>query len=314
VTVRRTLIAARNVVADAGAGVVAHLPFLLPVVRLVGRAVDPVPGVRTVYRRFAESYGGRLRAAGKHHQPVAVGPVAFRFDVTDFTAGPWYFYRHPFEPLTARLLLDVLRPGQTVLDVGANRGFFTMLAAALVGPGGRVHSFEPNPAVMTDLREHVRVNGFADRVTCHPDALSDKADDGAVFYVSTKADNSGLSSLTPGAEALDLGYLSASATTRVRTVPLDEWVAAAGLTAPIDLLKMDVEGAETLVLAGARKTLTDNPPRHLVIETKPDGEAARVLAGYGYRAEVLDRAGVLANVLFTHPTADRPPGEPRVTS
>jgi hypothetical protein len=74
---------------------------------------------------------------------------------------------------------------------------------------------------------------------------------------------------------------------------------------------MDVEGAEGLVLAGARKTLTDSPPRRLVIETKPGGGAARALAGYGYRADILDQAGGVANVLFTHPTAGGPAGEDR---
>jgi FkbM family methyltransferase len=92
--------------------------------------------------------------------------------------------------LSAHLLLDgywemwltealaaAVRPGMTVLDIGANLGYFSLLMAERVGASGRVLAFEPNPAVAARLRRNISVNGFDEWAAAHPWALSDK--DGA---------------------------------------------------------------------------------------------------------------------------------------
>lgn len=70
-------------------------------------------------------------------------------------------------------LAEVVQPGMTVCDIGANLGYFTLLMADLVGPGGKVHAFEPNPLIAERLMRSVAVNGFHGRVSVHADALSD---------------------------------------------------------------------------------------------------------------------------------------------
>ena len=70
---------------------------------------------------------------------------------------------------------EVVKPGMTVVDVGANLGYFTLLMADLVGARGRVHAFEPNPLMIKRMQQSIEVNGFSDRVDVHQQALSNVA-------------------------------------------------------------------------------------------------------------------------------------------
>ncbi|HUQ68743.1 MAG TPA: FkbM family methyltransferase [Planctomycetaceae bacterium] len=293
----------RNAVADSAAAVAYHLPPVEPLFRAVGRAIEPIPQVGTLYRRGIDTLVARLTISGQHFRRLTIGDVSFLFDVSDFTSRPWFFHGRLFEPETTRRLLETLQAGQTVLDVGANRGYVTLIAALKVGPAGRVHSFEPNPQVRAELAAHVQMNGVADRATICSDALSDRSDQDATFFVSTFDRNSGLSSLTPSRELLELRMLSPEHTITVRTNTLDRYAEQQGLIAPIDLIKIDVEGAELMVLHGAERTLRERPPRRWIVETEPGSEACRLLASHGYREEHLDPAGDKVNAVFTHPSA-----------
>ena len=291
---------ARNLVADAAAVTADAVPPTEPMFRLVGRAIDPIPGVRTLYRRAIDTLVGRWIANDRQYRTLQIGDVAFEFDVSDFTARPWFFHRRLFEPQTTQYLLQTLQPGWTVFDIGANRGYVTLIAAQKVGPAGRVHSFEPNPQVLSELRSHVKRNGLTDRVLVSAEALSDRCDEQVTFFVSTLESNTGLSSLTPAADLLERQTLSAEHTISVKTITLDEYVRSQGLTSAIDLIKIDVEGAELLVLRGAEQTLRTMPPKRWIVETEPGSEACRLLSGYGYREEHFDAAGDKVNAVFTH--------------
>ena len=184
------------------------------------------------------------------------------------------------------------------VDIGANHGYFTLLAASLVGPSGRVVAFEPNPRVFAQLRTHVDLNHFDDRVRLEPCALADRHEVGAPLFVSQVASNSGLSSLTPAAAALSSHDLSASATVPVTVETFDRWLAGSALLV-IDLVKIDVEGAEARVIAGMTDSLASGRIRALIVETAWLGEAHQRLAAAGCAAEALDRVGDLTNILFT---------------
>ncbi len=292
----------RNVVADSAAVVAYYLPAVEPLLCAVGRAIEPIPQVGTLYRRGIDTLVARLTTNGQHFRRLNIGDVSFLFDVSDFTSRPWIFHGRLFEPETTRSLLATLKPGQTVFDIGANRGYVTLIAALKVGASGRVHSFEPNPKVRAELSEHVQMNRVADRVTICSDALSDLAGQDVTFYVSTLESNTGLSSLTPSAELLNSQALSPDHTITVRTNTLDQYVELHDLTAPIDLIKIDVEGAELMVLNGAERTLRERPPRRWIIETEPGSKACRLLTSHGYREEHLDPAGDKVNAVFTHPS------------
>jgi hypothetical protein len=99
------------------------------------------------------------------------------------------------------------------------------------------------------------------------------------------------------------GVIRADRSVRVPTTTFDAFAARAGL-GRVDLLKIDVEGAEALVLRGMERTLAERPPRLVVCETTPGDEAARILAARGYTVRPLDnpRNGH-GNYLFTAPDA-----------
>jgi FkbM family methyltransferase len=132
-----------------------------------------------------------------------------------------------------------LRPGMTVLDIGANIGYFTLLFARLVGPSGRVHAFEPEPENLELLRWNVEHNGYRN-VTVVPAAVSRRR---GVQELFKSGNNFGDHRLAHGA--------GGRASVRVEVITLDGWLADAG--AKVDFVKMDIQGAECAALDGAHR-------------------------------------------------------------
>lgn len=142
----------------------------------------------------------------------------------------------------------LLRPGDVVLDVGANLGRMSLHAARLVGRDGVVHAFEPCPKVAGSLWRNLQASG-ATQVKVWPLAASDRA--GLVEFQMPVGTNSGWASMR------DLGA-GAAITIKVAAMPLDEleeiWAR------PPRLVKLDVEGAELLALSGMRQSLARHRP------------------------------------------------------
>jgi FkbM family methyltransferase len=150
---------------------------------------------------------------------------------------------------------DGLGDGAVFLDVGAHIGYDTLKAAHHLGPNGRVVAFEPNPRVVQMLRDSIAASG-ATNVIVQPIACSDTETTLTLF--DSTGGNSGLTSL---AEA-NAGQANHPVTVPARR--LDDVIRELGLSR-VDVIKIDVEGAETLVVRGAQETLRRFKPR-LVIE------------------------------------------------
>jgi FkbM family methyltransferase len=224
--------------------------------------------------------------------------TSITLDATEFTTLELHFGGLVYEVATTRYLTGHLAPGNVFVDIGANTGYFAMLAGALVGATGRVMAFEPNPAVFAQLQKHVALNGFESRVTVSQVALSDAADPSARFFVSQDLTNSGLSSLTPPAEMLAGGELSEAHTIPVRVDTFDNWFASSGLD-HIDLIKIDVEGAEARVVAGMTRSLASGAIAAIICETVSGSPAHQALVAAGYKTDVLESVGPLVNVLYS---------------
>jgi FkbM family methyltransferase len=177
-----------------------------------------------------------------------------------------------FEADKQRAFRHVVAPGMVVYDVGANVGFYTLLAAHLVGDGGQVAAFEPVPRNLAFLRQHVALNGLR-AVRVHDVALSD-AEGTARFDLG---------------EESSMGHLSDRGTLEVRTTTLDA-VVARGELRPPDVLKIDVEGAEARVLRGAARTLATARPTILLATHGPavHAECLALLRAAGYEVASLD--------------------------
>lgn len=159
------------------------------------------------------------------------------------------------------LLLDkILQPGMVMVDVGANIGEITMAAAHRVGPGGRVFAFEPMSSLYARLREHIEANRLG-QVTVVKCGLSDQVGSAQLFSASE--------TFHDGTEHQGLGtlYSSTARATPTETIEidtLDKFIGGRDL-AQVDLIKIDVEGAELPVLKGAGNVLARFRP-YLVIE------------------------------------------------
>jgi FkbM family methyltransferase len=137
----------------------------------------------------------------------------------------------------------------TVYDLGAHVGFYTLLFSRLVGPAGVVHAFEPVPRNISYLMRHLRLNR-ATNVRVQELAVTRQT--GTVAFDSSSGVSTGR--VVPSA---------ASKMSRVPAVSLDDFIYARGHESP-DLIKMDVEGGESDVLAGMSRLLAERPPVLLV--------------------------------------------------
>ncbi|MGA2806276.1 MAG: FkbM family methyltransferase [Acidimicrobiales bacterium] len=152
-----------------------------------------------------------------------------------------------FEPNETAFLASVLRPGMTFIDIGANIGLYTLLAAHLVAPGDTVVAVEPSPREQVSLRRNLAVNGQL-AVRVRTEALG-RADGTATLHV-TDASHSGQNTL--GAPVYARTKVIDEIEVRVTT--FDRLVNEEGLER-IDVVKIDVEGAEELVLQGGEASL-----------------------------------------------------------
>ncbi|MEZ5399834.1 MAG: FkbM family methyltransferase [Bryobacteraceae bacterium] len=176
---------------------------------------------------------------------------------TEWRMAAYHAMRGPLEPGLTRFFEATVRPGMIVADVGANVGFFTLLAARLTGGQGRVHSFEPTPATAAILEDNVQVNGFRESgiVAVHRQAVSARRGNARLTVFENDSGHNTL--YWPG------GNESA---VEVETVTLDEALAA---EPRVDFVKIDTEGAEPAVLAGMDRILAANPSIRIAVEFAP---------------------------------------------
>jgi FkbM family methyltransferase len=185
-----------------------------------------------------------------------------------------------FERAEARFLEQFLRPGMTVLDIGAHHGFYTLLASLRVGPEGRVIAFEPSPRERTRLGRHLRFNKCKN-VQVEPMALGNVSGKSDFFVVEGYSDY--CNSLRPPA------IEEQTRTIRVDVTSLDEYLSRSRIV-EVDFIKLDVEGAELDVLRGARSLLEGGQRRPVLlvevfdIRTKPWGYPARDVVDFLHRS------------------------------
>jgi FkbM family methyltransferase len=187
-----------------------------------------------------------------------------------------------FEEGELNFVRRMLRPGMTVVDVGAHHGLYTLLASKCVGRQGRVLAFEPSPREASRLEKHLRLNRCRN-VEVDGRAVADKAGEAELHVVDGPRDWG--NSLRPPSVAEPVHSV------RVNTCRLDDALAEKGIRS-VDFIKMDTEGAELAVLQGAQR-LVHRAPRPVIlaevqdVRTRPWGyearEIMRKLAQWNYR-------------------------------
>lgn len=223
-----------------------------------------------------------------------------------------------YEPVTSEVFLRLLEPGDAVIDGGAHVGWFTLISALMVGPRGQVLAFEPFPGNRSALEENLVLNGLGN---CVVEACALGEEDGsASLYVNL--DNEGGHALWEvGRHNFNLRSREQQQKLEVAVRSLDSLLAADPLQ-NLALVKLDVEGAETAALRGARRTLEAHRWPSLVVELNAfalqqmgssPGELRDLVADWGYGAYFLGEDGPEAlapgewpacdhvyNLLFVH--------------
>jgi FkbM family methyltransferase len=207
------------------------------------------------------------------------------------------FSHGEYEAAEGRVMGEVVQPGWTVVDVGANFGWHAVHLAKRVGPGGRVLAFEPIPATFAELVANVELNG-ATNLEARPMALG-PVEEVVGIYLPASDLGAGAAS-----QHLDLGERI-----QVPMVPLDVFLAREGVDR-VDFIKTDIEGGELDMLKGARDLLARCHPAILVeivdIHCRRFGHDPEAviafLEGLGYRGRYIEEQGGM--VAFD---ASRPP-------
>lgn len=192
-----------------------------------------------------------------------------------------------FEPEVRQEFERIVSRGVNVVDIGANIGYYTILAATLAGPDKRVFSFEPQASMLTKLRRNIEANALRN-VEVFPCALSDSP--GTVTFNLPSEGMEAFGSMHAN------GRFKVTKTVEVETHRLDDVLERMG-SPKIGLVKMDAEGAELLILRGATKLLSSADKPDLIFEANevncsPFGygvfDILQYVHSFGYKLRQID--------------------------
>jgi FkbM family methyltransferase len=200
--------------------------------------------------------------------------------------------REIYEPLETKLLLERLKPGQTFVDIGANIGYYTLLAARQVGPQGKVYAFEPDTENFKLLQKNIEINGYSN-VTLIAQAVSNQSGEAKLY----------LNPLNLGDHRL-VDTKDGRASISIQQVALDDYFKQ--LETLPHFIKMDIQGAESGALAGMKELLARCASLILVTEFGPEGLrrfgadpkdylTALTLAGFKI-SEISEKTGALQSL------------------
>ncbi len=196
-----------------------------------------------------------------------------------------------WEPWIESVLRAELRPGMRFADVGANFGYYTLLGAQWVGPEGAVYAFEANPAICRKLRKSVSINGFDGTVRIFEVGVWSEEGSLELAFTHEYSGGGGI-----GAGEHPVWRLEK---VTIPVAPLDRLLAD---VPAIDVMKIDVEGAEPAALAGAVALLGRSPRVTLIVEFQAESVAQHTgaapvaylesLARHGFALSVIEPSGL----------------------
>jgi FkbM family methyltransferase len=196
-------------------------------------------------------------------------------------------YCDGFEENERHFVSVYLRPGDIFVDAGANIGLFSLIAANRVGASGKVYAFEPSGKTFQRLLENTRINDLSN-VQCFQLALSSESGE-SLFYMS----RDGFDAWNSFAHPIEGGFFSKEI---VQCETWDRFAHSHGLVGRVAMIKIDVEGWESRVLEGARKSLSREDAPVLLVEFS---DKAAESAGFSCK-ELYQKLNSFGYYMFTY--------------
>jgi FkbM family methyltransferase len=249
--------------------------------RLIG-VYDSLP-LRPLKHQLGKLF--RAYASGRTNRTVqtTIEGITYQLDLNE-TIDSTLFYRGSWEPDATATMRQLIQPGMTVFDVGANVGYFTLLFARLVGETGTIVAFEPTTWAIRKLRRNMSLNDFRN-IVAEQLALSDTAGE-----VETSSMQTAFRASWPLTDSRE------RAPEAVTLLPLDSYVRRANIER-VDFIKVDVDGYEHRVVQGAAETLRAHQP-HMMLEI-----GREAMSELGDRSE--DLVELLSSLGYSFLTEDR---------
>ncbi len=205
-------------------------------------------------------------------------------DTRDLLIAPWLLMHGEWEPEETELVKKLIKPGDIFVDVGANLGYYSLLAAR-VG-ASHVYAFEAQPSTYELLGKNVIINWMTKFITYEHLAVYSHTTDLEFFVRNHYPGNSSLGFTAP--DQLEKWFDTTTAV-KIHAVSIDDYFA--DKPGKIDLIKVDVEGAEPAVFEGARRTLAKNRDIKILCEWSPD-QMATARQDPAWSRRILGRARV----------------------
>ena len=210
-----------------------------------------------------------------------------RLELNDLMQFPVYY--NIFEAQYKTCLDAILKDAKVVLDVGANIGQYALYFAF---QGKKVYAFEPMPSMIERLKMHISMNNVSDKITLVTKALT--STNGQLQFSLPKGENSGTASTVLGRSQ------NTDEIIQVEGITLDDYLRSINFSGTVDLIKIDIEGAELFCLQGMKNLLSSPNKPVLILEMNDDmmkmagytpDEVAEFLKQFGYKAYELTRNG-----------------------
>ena len=184
-------------------------------------------------------------------------------DTRDLSLTPHILLDGYWEMWITQFFLSRIKPGMTVVDIGANIGYYTLLAAQQVGTSGKVYAFEANPQVFNTLVQNVEINGFGDRTILENRAVYSHSN---LLKFNRFKTYHGSSTTRTIPEEFAEEYRNEIEEIEVSAISLDNYFEQ---HPKIDLIKMDAEGSEFFIFQGMKTLLKQNPQLQVIFEFYP---------------------------------------------
>jgi FkbM family methyltransferase len=249
-----------------------HKNWLLHIKRGFRRLIHPFAWRQRIERRLALmeafSHGGRTTYMGEGLvlvKAIVNGvQIIYLVEATDRLIAPWFIATGLYETELTQHFCRILRKDDHCLDIGANFGYFTLLFGRFC-PQGKSIGVEADEGLFKIARDNIHINNLGQNTSIYHSAICETERELTLFRRVGRSGNTSIA--TPAEDFLDYLGEAPSVKFSVQGVSIDQFSKHFG--GKLDIIKIDIEGAEPLAFAGAQSVIAANPDLQIVMEWSP---------------------------------------------